>query len=265
MNELQLFNFQGSEVRTVLIDEIPYFVGKDIADILGYSRSSKAINDHVDKTDQIEKIVNISQSSQNGTQSEIVQNVKLVNESGVYELIFNSKLPKAKKFKRWVTSDVLPTIRKHGAYLTDEKIEEVLLNPDTIIQLATQLKEEKTGRLIAEQQVKELQPKVTYYDQVLANKSLVTVTQISKDYGLSGQALNALLHKLGVQYKQGKTWLLYAKHQAKGWTQSETIMVDKTDGTQKAVLNTKWTQKGRLGLYELLKTNGYLPLIEQES
>lgn len=264
MNELQMFNFEDAEVRTVLIDEIPYFVGKDIADILGYSRSSKAINDHVDKTDQIEKIVNISQSSQNGTQSGIAQNVKLVNESGVYELIFNSKLPKAKKFKRWVTSEVLPTIRKHGTYMTDERIEEALLDPDTIIKIATQLKEEKTGRLIAEQQVQELTPKATYYDQVLANKSLATVTQISKDYGLSGRAFNSLLHKLGVQFKQGTSWLLYAKYQSKGWTQSNTIMVRMANGSDKAVFVTKWTQKGRLGLYELLKNNGHLPLIEIE-
>lgn len=256
MDEIQAFNFNDSEVRTILIEGTPYFIGKDITEILGYSNASKALIDHVDDEDKLN----------NETLSSVGQRgAWLVNESGLYSLILKSKLPTAKKFKRWVTSEVLPTIRKHGTYMTDERIEEALLDPDTIIKIATQLKEEKTGRLIAEQQVKELQPKVAYYDQVLANKSLVTVTQISKDYGLSGQALNALLHKLGVQYKQGKTWLLYAKHQAKGWTQSETIMVDKTDGTQKAVLNTKWTQKGRLGLYELLKTNGYLPLIEQES
>ena len=191
VNELQMFNFEDAEVRTVLIDEIPYFVGKDIADILGYSRSSKAINDHVDKTDQIEKIVNISQSSQNGTQSEIVQNVKLVNESGVYELIFNSKLPKAKKFKRWVTSEVLPTIRKHGTYMTDEKIEEALLNPDTIINLATQLKNERANRKLIEQQVTEMKPKAIFADSVATSKTTILVGELAKIIKQNGISLGA--------------------------------------------------------------------------
>lgn len=133
------------------------------------------------------------------------------------------------------------------------------------MQLKIKLNEESEGRLIAEQRVNELTPKADYCDKVLADKSLVTITQIAKDYGMNGRALNAILHDLGVIYKQGKTWLLYAKYQKTGWTHSETIMVDKKDGTQKAVLNTKWTQKGRLGLYELLKTRGILPLIEQKA
>lgn len=100
---------------------------------------------------------------------------------------------------------------------------------------------------------------------MLADKSLVTITQIAKDYGMSGQEMNHKLHELNVIYKQGKTWLLYSKYQKTGWTHSETIMVPKSDGTQKAVMHTKWTQKGRLGLYELLKQHGILPLIEMDS
>lgn len=133
------------------------------------------------------------------------------------------------------------------------------------VQLKIKLNEESEGRLIAEQRVNELTPKADYCDKVLADKSLVTITQIAKDYGMSGRALNATLHDFGVIYKQGETWFLYAKYQKTGWTHSETIMVDKKDGTQKAVLNTKWTQKGRLGLYELLKAHGILPLIEQKA
>lgn len=148
--------------------------------------------------------------------------------------------------------------------MTPAKIEEVLTDPDTIIQLATQLKQEREGRLIAEQKVNELTPKATYYDKVLSDKSLVTITQIAKDYGMSGRAMNRKLHELKVIYKQGQTWLLYAKYQKTGWTHSETVMVPKKDGTEKAVLNTKWTQQGRLGLYELLKSNGIIPLIEQD-
>lgn len=187
-----------------------------------------------------------------------------ITEPQFYKLAIKANNQVAEKFQDWVTSDVLPSIRKHGAYMTDEKIEEVLLNPDTIIKLATELKTERERRSIAEQRVNELTPKASYYDLVLSNKSLVTITQIAKDYGMSGQAMNHKLHDLGVIYKQGHTWLLYSKYQRTGWTHSETIMVDKADGTQKAVMHTKWTQKGRLGLYDLLKQHGILPLIETE-
>lgn len=255
MNELKNFTFEDQQIRVLTIEGEPWFVGKDVAEVLGYSNSRKAIADHVDSEDKgVTKCYTLG-----GTQQ-----IAIINESGLYSLILSSKLPDAKKFKHWVTHTVLPTIRKHGAYMTSAKIEEVLTDPDTIIQLATQLKQEREGRLIAEQRIGELTPKADYCDRVLADKSLVTITQIAKDYGMSGRALNATLHDLGVIYKQGETWFLYAKYQKTGWTHSETIMVDKKDGTQKAVLNTKWTQKGRLGLYELLKAHGILPLIERE-
>lgn len=261
MNQSQLFNFNGQQVRTLVSNNQPYFVGKDVAEILGYGDTNQAIRKHVDDEDKLTRQFN--GSGQNRTMT-------VINESGLYDLIFDasrqSKNPdiqrRAKKFRHWVTSEVLPSIRKHGAYMTDEKIEEVLLNPDTIIKLATELKTERERRSIAEQRVNELTPKASYYDLVLNNKSLVTITQIAKDYGMSGQAMNHKLHDLGIIYKQGDTWLLYSKYQRTGWTHSETIMVTKTDGTQKAVMHTKWTQKGRLGLYELLKRHGILPLIE---
>lgn len=254
MNELELFNFEGSEVRTLTIDGNPYFVGKDVADILGYSNGSRDINAHTDLEDRLK--YRISTAGQMREQT-------IINESGLYSLILSSKLPSAKRFKRWVTSEVLPAIRKHGGYLTDEKMKEALLNPDTIITLATQLKREKEARLMAEQRANELSTKADYCDVILANKSLVTITQIAKDYGMSGKAMNQLLHEKGVIYKQGSIWVLYAKYQKTGWTQSETKMITTRDGMEKAVLNTKWTQKGRLGLYELLKRDDILPLIER--
>lgn len=253
MNQSQLFNFNGQQVRTLLINGEPYFVGKDVAKILGYSQTAKAIRDHVP-----EQFKGVSVLDTPGGK----QKVTVISEAGLYKLAFKSHAKNAEKFTDWVASEVLPSIRKHGAYMTDEKIEEVLLNPDTIIKLATELKTERERRSIAEQRVNELTPKASYYDLVLSNKSLVTITQIAKDYGMSGQAMNHKLHDLGVIYKQGDTWLLYSKYQRTGWTHSETIMVTKTDGTQKAVMHTKWTQKGRLGLYELLKRHGILPLIE---
>lgn len=255
MNELQNFNFEGNEVRTVLINDEPYFVGKDVATAIGYRNTKDAINKHVKSKYRRESRF----ATPSGTQT-----MTVISEPGIYQLAGQSKLPTAEPFQDWIYEEVLPSIRKHGAYMTDEKIEEALLNPDTIINLATQLKEEREGRLIAEQQVKEFQPKVSYYDKVLSNDALTTISLIAKDYGMSGAGMNKLLHKLGVQYRQGGTWLLYAKYQRTGWTHSETKMVSRKDGTEKAVLNTKWTQKGRLGLYALLKDNGYLPLIEME-
>ena len=252
MNELQNFNFEGNTVRTVIIDNEPYFVGKDVAEILGYKRTADAVRGHVDDEDKLTR-----QFTDSGQKREMT----VINESGVYSLIFSSHLESAKRFKYWVTSEVLPTIRKHGAYMTPETIEQALLNPDTIINLAKKLKSEREGRLIAEQQVNELQPKATYYDLILRNKTLLSITKIAKDYGLSGTAMNKKLHQLGVQFKQGKTWLLYQKYADKGYTQSQTF-VDDTDTSR---MSTYWTQAGRIFIYELLKQNGILPLIEQEN
>lgn len=187
-----------------------------------------------------------------------------ITEPQFYKLAFKASNEVAEKFQDWVASEVLPAIRKHGMYATAKTIDQMLADPDSMIKVLTELKKEREGRLIAEQRVNELTPKASYYDLVLKNKSLVTIIQIAKDYGMSGRQMNSKLHDLKVQYKQGSTWLLYSEYQKTGWTQSETVIVLRKDGTQKAVLQTKWTQKGRLGLYELLKSNGLLPLIERE-
>ncbi|MEM5567640.1 phage antirepressor [Aerococcus viridans] len=253
MNEPQLFNFEGNEVRTVVIDNEPYFVGKDIAGVLGYKRAAKAIQDHVDIEDKDEVPIQDSIGR--------LQQTPIINESGLYALIFGSKLESAKRFKRWVTSEVLPAIRKHGAYATQRTIDDWLNNPDMMIKALEQLKTEREQRLIAEQQVNELRPKATYYDLVLQNKSLLSVSKIAKDYGKSAIWLNNKLHELGIQFKQGDTWLLYQKHADKGYTQSTTHVID----DEKSRMLTKWTQKGRLFIYELLKDENILPLIEIEN
>jgi prophage antirepressor-like protein len=252
MNELKMFNFESNEVRTQVVDGNPWFVGKDVAEILGYTNTPKAIRDHVEEEDKLSERIVLS-----GQARETI----VINESGLYSLILKSKLPSAKRFKHWVTSEVLPSIRKHGGYLTPEKIEEALLNPDTLIQLATNLKEERTQRLLAEQRVNELQPKADYYDSILRNKSLMTISVIAKNYGMSAKGMNSLLHDLGVQYKHSDTWLLYSKHQDKGYTHTEMIPVQGSDNLKPS---TKWTQKGHIFIYQLLKSNGVLPLIEQE-
>ncbi|MDT0747167.1 phage antirepressor [Staphylococcus chromogenes] len=254
MEELQVFKFEDLPVRTLEIDDEPYFVGKDVSDILGYSNSRKALLDHVDEEDKLtSQIVTAGQR----------RNQTIINESGLYNLIFSSKLESAKRFKRWVTSEVLPTIRKHGIYATDSVIENTLNNPDYIINILTEYKKERELNLLLQQQVGELKPKADYYDQILKSKKLITVNAIAKDYGMSAQALNKILHDLKVQFKQSGQWLLYAKYHDKGYTSSEPHKYTKKDGTEDFKLHTKWTQKGRIFLYNLLKDNDILPTIEQ--
>ncbi|NJJ36626.1 phage repressor protein/antirepressor Ant [Clostridioides difficile] len=194
-----------------------------------------------------------------------------IPESLFYMLGMKAKNEAALKFQKWLATDVIPTIRKHGAYLTDTKIEEILSNPDTIIRLATDLKEEREKRKALEvtnnkqqQIIGELKPKADYTDLILRNKGLVTITQIAKDYGMSGKAMNKKLHELGIQFKQSGQWLLYSDYQSKGYTHSETIDIVKADGTPDIKMNTKWTQKGRLMIYKKLKSIGVLPIIELE-
>lgn len=263
VSNLQIFkNPEFGSIRVVEIENEPYFVGKDVAEILGYTNPQKAIRDHVDEEDKtLNELFTV-----NGTKG------ILINESGLYSLILSSKLSTAKKFKRWVTSEVLPTIRKHGAYMTPETIERALSNPDFIIELATRLKEEHQKRQALEaesaqqkQLIAELKPKASYYDVVLQTKDVVSIGKIAKDYGKSAQWLNEKLHELGVQYKQGNIWLLYQKYAEQGYTKSKTHTYSGDDGMQHSKLHTYWTQKGRLFIYDLLKSKGILPLIEQES
>lgn len=254
--ELQIFNSaELGSVRTTIVNGEIMFVGKDVADILGYTNTPKAIRDHVDDEDKLTERIVLS-----GQNREVV----FINESGLYSLILSSKMPTAKKFKHWVTSEVLPAIRKHGMYAIDD----ILKDPDLAIAVLTQLKEERERRkqletitLVQKQQIAELQPKASYYDLILQNKNTVPITQIAKDYGMSGRKFNELLHKLGVQYKFRKTWLLYQEYAECGYTQSRTYAIDES----RSVMHTYWTQKGRLFLYDLLKSEGIYPLIEQEN
>ncbi len=174
MNNLQIFNFNGLDVRTVLIDGEPYFVGKDVAEVLGYRNTRDALKKHVDNEDKKSEIVNSSQLSQNATG---YQNIDLITESGVYSLIFGSKLPTAKKFKHWVTSEVLPAIREHGAYMTDEKAFNVVNNKsglaDLLQQAADQLKQKDI-------QIEKLKPKALFADSVATSDSTILVGELAK-------------------------------------------------------------------------------------
>lgn len=192
-------------------------------------------------------------------------------ENMVYRLGFKASNEAAQKFQAVLADEVLPTIRKHGAYMTPEKIEEALLNPDTLIKLATELKAEREARKNAEleaasakQVIGELKPKADYTDRILSSKGTVTTTAIAKDYGMSATGFNKLLHELHVIYKIGKQWFLYAKYQAKGYTHSKTFDFVHTDGKPDCNMQTEWTQKGRLFLYEFLKGHDILPMIERD-
>lgn len=282
MNELKIFeNPAFGKIRTVETNGEPWLVGKDVAEALGYSNTKDAIANHVDSEDKriiqksefttFENHIPKSALPVNFIPADVPnRGLTVINESGLYSLILSSKLPKAKEFKHWVTSEVLPSIRKHGMYAT----EELLDNPDFAIKVFNELKAEREKRKALEttvdvqkQLIGELKPKADYTDLVLKSKTLLTTTQIAKDYGMSGKKFNKFLNELKIQYKAGgynKQWLLYSKYQDKGWTHSETIRFTRSDGKEDFVLETKWTQKGRLGLYQLLKAWGILPMIERE-
>lgn len=258
MNNLKIFNNHEFGKIRIILDENnePWFVGKDVAEILEYKEPNKAINRHVDEDDRMKHPITDNLGRE--------QETYLINESGLYSLIFSSKMDKARKFKRWVTSEVLPAIRKDGGYMLVNKNnseEEIMAKAVLIAQKSMErLKLENKQK---DQIIGELKPKADYVDKILQNKSLIKVSAIAKDYGMSAQEMNKLLHELRIQYNQGGQWLLYAKIQDKGYTSSETHVYEKKDGSTDIRLLTKWTQKGRIFLYDELKKNGYLPMIER--
>lgn len=182
-NKIEIFrNEEFGTVRTLTIDEKPYFVGKDVAEILGYSNSRKAIADHVDNEDK-----GVTKCDTLGGQQELT----VINESGLYSLILSSKLPNAKKFKHWVTSEVLPSIRKHGAYMTPETLEQALTSPDFLIKLATELKTEKEKRQALEVQAEENKPKVLFADAVSVSNTSILVGDLAKIIKQNGVNIGA--------------------------------------------------------------------------
>ena len=172
MTDLQIFNSpEFGAIRTIEKDGEPWFVGKDVAEILGYTNTPKAIKDHIDYEDKLtERIVMSGQSRE----------AILINESGLYSLVLSSKLPTAKKFKRWVTNEVIPSIRKHGAYMTPETLEKVLLSPDTLMQLAQNLKDEQEKRKVLETKIEQDKPKVLFADAVASAKTSILIGELAK-------------------------------------------------------------------------------------
>ena len=247
MNELKTFtNDEFGSIRTVTINDETYFVGKDVADILGYTNPQKAIRDHVDDEDKtLNELFTV-----NGTQG------TLINESGLYSLIMSSKLPRAKQFKRWVTSDVLPTIRKHGVYATPEKVEEMLSDPDNMIKIFQALKTEREARMAAEQArlaAEEVNranaPKVLFADTVAQAENDILVGELAK-----------LLKQKGVQTGQNR---LYAQLRKDGYIMQDSTVptqrameqglfrviertISQPNGTTRVTMTTKVTGKGQI-------------------
>ena len=244
MNEImKVFNnTMFGNVRIILQNNEPWFVAKDITKILGYQNSSKAIGDHVDADDKLNNETLSSLGQRGGW---------LINESGLYSLILSSKLPTAKQFKRWVTSEVLPELRKTGSYsLTIPKT-----LPEALRAYADEVESHNATKAIVaqqEQQIAEFKPVKDYVDKILSSKSCLAITQIAADYGLSAQELNKILHEAGLQRKVGDQWILYKQHMAKGFTKSETFTFCRSDGRLDSKITTKWTQKGRLEIHNIL-------------
>lgn len=261
MNEIKKWTFGENEVRTIEKDGENWWVLKDVCNILEI-KNHKEIPNRLE-SDEVGRFDVPHPQSMTKTLE-----VVCINESGLYSVILRSDKPQAKPFRKWVTSEVLPAIRKHGMYATDELLE----NPDIAIAAFTALKEERERRKALEttvavqtQQIQELKPKASYYDLVLNCKDLLSTSVIAKDYGKSAKWLNAYLHEHGIQFRQGKIWLLYQKYAEKGYTSTKTHNVNGIDGQQHPKIHTYWTQKGRLFIYDLLKSNGIYPIVEQNA
>lgn len=233
----QIFkNAEFGQIRTCMVDGETYFVGKDVASALGYTNTNQALIKHIDEEDK-----QTSRFEMGGQK----YSMTVINESGLYSLILSSKLESAKRFKRWVTSEVLPAIRQNGRY-----------------ELQQQNRVLESRNALLEEINREQRPLTDYARNILSSTQTVTITQIAQDYGFSAVRFNELLMRLRIQHKVGGQWILYAPYLNKGYVQSFSSYFVKPDGEVQVKVHTRWTQGGRLFLYGELKKAGVLPLIE---
>ena len=223
MNALRTFNHEMfGQVRTMTNDRgETFFVGKDVAEALGYKNTRKALLDHVDKDDR-EDGVTIRDAIGRS------QNIVVINESGLYSLILSSKLEQAKAFKRWVTSEVLPLIRQTGTYSLHRKQIETLHH-----------------------QIEALEPKAEYCDEVLDSVSCLTTTQIAKELSMTVSDLTRLLEHRKVMYKQSGQWMLYADYARKGYAKNRTTTRRDIEGDLHTYTRLVWTEEGRRFIHRL--------------
>lgn len=233
----QIFkNEEFGQIRTCTMNGETYFVGKDVASALGYKNTMDALMRHVDDEDK---------QTSGFTMGSHRYSMTVVNESGLYSLILSSKLDSARRFKRWVTGEILPAIRKNGHYELEQRTRK-LENRNTLLE-----------EISAQQK-----PLTDYARHILSSTQTVTITQIAQDYGFTAVRFNELLKHLHIQHKVGGQWILYAPHIGKGYVQSFSSYFVQPDGEVQVKLHTRWTQSGRLFLYEELKRAAVLPLIE---
>ncbi|HDP1758538.1 TPA: phage antirepressor KilAC domain-containing protein [Staphylococcus aureus] len=250
MQALQRFqNSQFGDLEILTIEGKQWFPATEVAMTLGYSNPRDAISRHVKRRG----VVNHDVIDSLGRK----QNKKFIDEGNLYRLISRSKLPQAEQFEEWAFDEVLPAIRKHGIYATDNVIEQTLKDPDYIITVLTEYKKEKEQNLLLQQEIGELKPKADYVDEILKSTGTLATTQIAADYGISAQKLNKLLHEARLQRKVNKQWVLYSEHMGKSYTESDTIAIVRSDGREDTVLQTRWTQKGRLKIHEIMTEFGY--------
>ena len=234
MNEVKLFkNEEFGQVRMVLVEDEPYFVGKDVAEALGYADPSSAVSKNVDAEDKTTLLL-----EQDG--SNYKSKTTVISESGLYALIFGSKLESAKKFKHWVTSEILPSIRKHGIYATDNVIDNILNNPDFGIELLTKLKEERVARVEAEKK-----------NAILTHvNKTYTMTEIAKELNLkSATEVNRILADKHIQYKVNNTWVFYSDYSNLGYEEIKQEVLDNGH----VIYHRKITQMGRAFILRLFE------------
>ena len=254
MNEIQFFDStEFGSIRVVEEDGKFLFCGSDVAKALGYSRPNEAVSTHCKGT------VKRRTPTTSG-----VQEMLFIPEGDVYRLISRSKLPAAERFEVWVFDEILPSIRKYGGYMAGQEEltdAELLANAMLVANRVIEDRERQIKELMEEN--KELEEDANYTRTILRNPGLVTTNQIAKDYGMSARTFNKLLHSMGIQYKQGKQWLLYSPYQSKGYTASKTYDFTHKDGRKDVGMLTMWTQRGRAFLYSALKDEGIVPEIEK--
>lgn len=244
MNEMQVFNYKSSQVRTVEINNEPWFVLKDVCAVLDLGSAHK-VSERLDEDERNQIPLTDSLGRK--------QETTIINESGLYNVILRSDKPEAKPFRKWVTSEVLPSIRKTGGYALPKDY------PAALRALADA--EEAKLRLLAENQqqaqvIADFEPIRQYVDTILESKGTMATSQIAADYGLTAQKLNKILHDGGIQRNVNGQWLLYAKHMGRGYTKSKTIQIIRSDGRPDTIMQTQWTQKGRLMIHEILTARG---------
>lgn len=242
MTDLQIFNNDRfGQVRIIPVDGELMFVAKDVCDCLEITKHRDAIS----RLDSDERGL-VKLDTPGGK-----QDIAAINEYGLYSLVLSSRKPEAKEFKRWITHDVIPAIRKTGSY--SMVIPQTL--PEALRAYADEVESHNVTKAIVaqqEQQIAEFKPVKDYVDKILSSKSCLAITQIAADYGLSAQELNKILHEAGLQRKVGDQWILYKQHMAKGFTKSETFTFCRSDGRLDSKITTKWTQKGRLEIHSIL-------------